>query len=83
MKKKRQRKPLSDTVHPQILERARIANGTASIPGYSGTWYFGDRESGHIESVVINTEISLDTSVLLVEAASIILEVESNNGSKL
>ena len=70
--KRRKRQPLSKTVHPDILERAKIAN-TNTNEHLAALREMGLTKQG---------DISLETSVLLVETASLILEIEKDMEKK-
>ena len=72
------RKRKNSDVHPKILERAVKSHKHAENEPktFAARWFFGDRQSGEIRDVEMNAEISLETRIEMVEAASIIAEFE-------
>ena len=71
------RKPLSKTVHPDIAERAKQSHDQREQEpkSFIARWLRGGRD-GEIETVQTSNEISLETSTLMVEAASILAEFD-------
>ena len=76
---KRKRKKLQDTVHPDILERARVANERTN-EHLEALRKRGYTRKALVNGAVVDVQapggVSLDTSVLLVEGASIIKTME-------
>ena len=73
------RKTITETVHPAILERAKVANqrynehlDVLRNQGVTRKVLKGSRKDGTTIDVGVPDGISLETSAMMVEAASII-----------